>query len=194
MGRLLSFGDSAAWAPLSVRALFGSRVDQQMLAAMPIATRNCVSLSRSAGKPAENIKDSVQAWKALLRAVRTSLRAEVRSLRTRPWPCQFQLTLSHTVLSEMCQVGLTRFQTDAQAPPSVPYSDAQSLDHSARRKLVGACAVSYLRKAAVYTSRPPAVAITQYTRGSDVEDGPATVASDTQQIRGALSEARSRIG
>lgn len=53
----------------------------------------------------------------------------------------------------MCQVGLTRFQTDAQAPPSVPYSDAQSLDHSARRKLVGACAVSYLRKAAVYTSR-----------------------------------------
>ena len=38
----------------------------------------------------------------------------------------------------MCQVGLTRFQTDAQAPPSVPYSDAQSLDHSARRKLVGA--------------------------------------------------------
>ena len=41
---------------------------------------------------------------------------------------------------------------------------------------------------------PPAVAITQYTRGSDVEDGPATFESDTEEIRTALAKARSQVG
>ena len=40
---------------------------------------------------------------------------------------------------------------------------------------------------------PPAVAITQYTRGSDVEDGPATFESDTEEIRTALAEARDQV-
>jgi hypothetical protein len=38
------------------------------------------------------------------------------------------------------------------------------------------------------------VAITQYTRGSDVEDGPATFESDTEEIRTALAEARRQVG
>jgi hypothetical protein len=38
------------------------------------------------------------------------------------------------------------------------------------------------------------VAITQYTRGSDVEDGPATFESDTEEIATALAEGRSQVG
>ena len=41
---------------------------------------------------------------------------------------------------------------------------------------------------------PPAVAVTQYTRGSDVEDGPATFESDTEEIATALAEGRSQVG
>jgi hypothetical protein len=41
---------------------------------------------------------------------------------------------------------------------------------------------------------PPAVAITQYTRGSDIEDGPATFESETEEIRTALAEARNQVG
>lgn len=40
---------------------------------------------------------------------------------------------------------------------------------------------------------PPALAIAQYTRGSDVEDGPAAFESDTEEIRTALAEARDQV-
>jgi hypothetical protein len=36
--------------------------------------------------------------------------------------------------------------------------------------------------------------MTQYTPGSDVDDGPATFESDTEEIRTALAKARSQVG
>jgi len=40
---------------------------------------------------------------------------------------------------------------------------------------------------------PPAIAITQYTESSDVEGGPVTFESKTEEIKSALAEARKRV-
>ncbi len=42
-------------------------------------------------------------------------------------------------------------------------------------------------------SWPPALAITQYTTGSDVEDGPAILESNTEEIKAALGEGERQV-
>jgi hypothetical protein len=40
---------------------------------------------------------------------------------------------------------------------------------------------------------PPAIAVTQWAEGSDLEDGPAAFESDTEEIKGALGQAEKLV-
>ena len=51
----------------------------------------------------------------------------------------------------------------------------------------------YKNMSTPFYSWPPAIAVTQWAEGSDLEDGPAAFESDSEEIKGALDEAEKLV-